>query len=164
MIKTGKYVGLCLTILTLAGCRAKDGGPPSIQESCTQTINAYAHSRDSGDVEGFRQLFTPDARFTIRGETQTGRDAIVEGMQSRMGTTVSRHIIGSILIEEVSRTRAKGQSYVMVFIGDGEGTPPFDLSMDKFFGIATYWDEFQISGEVCRISDRRVEITFAKKP
>jgi uncharacterized protein (TIGR02246 family) len=56
----------------------------------------YAHRIDGRDFEGFGQLFTADADYSLAGNQQQGRDAIKAFMRSVMTNPGGAHIITNV--------------------------------------------------------------------
>jgi uncharacterized protein (TIGR02246 family) len=56
----------------------------------------YAHRIDGRDFDGFGQLFTADADYSLAGNQQQGRDAIKAFMRSVMTNPGGAHIITNV--------------------------------------------------------------------
>jgi len=157
-----KPSSLVLVFAALSACKAVPA-PPDIRALCTDTVNEYAHARDIGDIKRAKTLFTEDARVTIFGQTQEGSDAILTAMQGRADGTVSRHMIGSVLITPTGAMTATGESYVIVVAGKDTDTRPLPLSEDNLFATGTYEDSFRIQDGRCQIETRNVTVDFQKQ-
>ncbi len=103
-------------------------------------MNQYCFTIDTGDFEGFAQLFA-DGEWTIEGGVVArGKDQLLAGMVNvrtyRDGTPRTRHVTSNIdlSIDEVSGT-ASSQCYVTVF----QQAPDFPLQV-IFSGH--YFDDF----------------------
>lgn len=156
-----KTIATILTLLTLAACKAPLA-TTDIRALCTDTVNEYAHVRDAGDIERAKTLFTEDASVTIFGTTQQGREAILSAMQGRANGAVSRHMIGSVLVTPTGPTTAKGESYVIVVIGE-DTKRPLPFSGNNLLAAGTYEDSFLIDDGRCKIESRNVIVDFQKQ-
>lgn len=58
----------------------------------------YAHRIDGRDFDGFGELFTNDADYSLAGNAQRGRDAIVAFMRSVMTNPGGAHIITNVSV------------------------------------------------------------------
>jgi uncharacterized protein (TIGR02246 family) len=62
----------------------------------------YAHRIDGRDFDGFGDLFTADADYSLAGNQQQGRDAIVAFMRSVMVNPGGAHIITNVSVRTSS--------------------------------------------------------------
>jgi uncharacterized protein (TIGR02246 family) len=58
----------------------------------------YAHRIDGRDFDGFGELFTVDADYSLAGNAQQGRDAIKGFMRSVMTNPGGAHIITNVSV------------------------------------------------------------------
>jgi uncharacterized protein (TIGR02246 family) len=58
----------------------------------------YAHRIDGRDFDGFGELFTVDADYSLAGNQQQGRDAITAFMRSVMTNPGGAHIITNVSV------------------------------------------------------------------
>jgi 3-phenylpropionate/cinnamic acid dioxygenase small subunit len=58
----------------------------------------YAHRIDGRDFDGFGELFTIDADYSLAGNAQQGRDAIKGFMRSVMTSPGGAHIITNVSV------------------------------------------------------------------
>ena len=58
----------------------------------------YAHRIDGRDFDGFGELFTTDADYSLAGNQQQGRDAIKDFMRSVMTKPGGAHIITNVSV------------------------------------------------------------------
>jgi uncharacterized protein (TIGR02246 family) len=58
----------------------------------------YAHRIDGRDFDGFGELFTADADYSLAGNQHQGRDAIVAFMRSVMVNPGGAHIITNVSV------------------------------------------------------------------
>jgi hypothetical protein len=137
--------------IMLVACTVADAAEPAL-EQCRQRVIDYAYFWDHADTEGFGDLFTDNATLTLLGETFTGRKAIVERMAAANPGPVMRHLMSTIRITTSDRGTASGVSYVTVFAAEpvDEGLP----EVDGFAVIGEYHDQFRITSDGCRITER----------
>jgi len=60
----------------------------------------YAHRIDRRDFDGFGELFTADADYSLAGNAQQGRDAIKDFMRSVMTKPGGTHIITNVSVRD----------------------------------------------------------------
>jgi uncharacterized protein (TIGR02246 family) len=58
----------------------------------------YAHRIDGRDFDGFGELFTADADYSLAGNAQQGRDAVKAFMRSVMTNPGGAHIITNVSV------------------------------------------------------------------
>ena len=169
-------LALSLLHLGASGCAANNLAPPALARSaqpsqsaawqqdtiaaCTALVLDYAVFRDQGDVEGYVELFSPDASLTILGPTIRGQEAI----RARIGDAVngqrSRHLMSTIRITPVDENRATGVSYATIYTGPRPDSESVPISVPGFTAIGDYVDEFVRTDAGWRISKRTLEIQF----
>jgi uncharacterized protein (TIGR02246 family) len=71
---------------------------PSIVVGVQDLFAQYAHRIDGRDFDGFGDLFTTDADYSLAGNQQQGRDAIVGFMRSVMTNPGGAHIITNVSV------------------------------------------------------------------
>ena len=71
---------------------------PAIVVAVQDLFAQYAHRIDGRDFDGFGELFTTDADYSLAGNAQQGRDAIVGFMRSVMTNPGGAHIITNVSI------------------------------------------------------------------
>jgi uncharacterized protein (TIGR02246 family) len=77
---------------------------PSTVTAVQDLFAQYAHRIDARDFDGFGELFTADADYSLAGNQQQGRDAIKDLMRSVMTSPGGAHIITNVS----ARTAADG--------------------------------------------------------
>src|SRR4051812_24988511 len=89
-----------------------------------QLNDDFGHELDRGDVEGFVQLFTPDALYTNGPRILRGTEQIREFYlgRTRDGPRTSRHFVTGLRIEFLSEEAARGVSVCLTF--SAPGAPP----------------------------------------
>jgi uncharacterized protein (TIGR02246 family) len=60
----------------------------------------YAHRIDGRDFDGFGELFTADADYSLAGNAQQGRDAIKDFMRRVMTNPGGAHIITNVSVRD----------------------------------------------------------------
>ena len=73
---------------------------PSTVSGVQDLFAQYAHRIDGRDFDGFGELFTVDADYSLAGNQQQGRDAIKDFMRSVMVNPGGAHIITNVSVRE----------------------------------------------------------------
>ena len=76
---------------------------PSTVTGVQDLFAQYAHRIDGRDFDGFGELFTVDADYSLAGNAQQGRDAIKDFMRSVMTNPGGAHIITNVSVREAPR-------------------------------------------------------------
>ena len=71
---------------------------PAIVVAVQDLFAQYAHRIDGRDFDGFGELFTADADYSLAGNQQQGREAITAFMRSVMVNPGGAHIITNVSI------------------------------------------------------------------
>jgi uncharacterized protein (TIGR02246 family) len=71
---------------------------PSIVIGVQDLFAQYAHRIDARDFDGFGELFTADADYSLAGNAQQGRDAIKDFLRGVMKSTGGAHIITNVSV------------------------------------------------------------------
>lgn len=71
---------------------------PSTVTGVQDLFARYAHTIDRRDFDGFGELFTVDADYSLAGNEQHGRDAIKDLMRSVMTSPGGSHIITNVSV------------------------------------------------------------------
>jgi uncharacterized protein (TIGR02246 family) len=84
----------------------------------------FAYRLDRSAGTGVDELFTPDGRYSIDGETLAGREAIAQGFRARAarGPRTSRHLSTNVRVDEARPGRVTVTSVMLLWAADG--TPP----------------------------------------
>ena len=136
----------------LLGCQQKDQSF-DYSEACSSVVHDYAYLRDQTDGQGVANLFTDEGSFSIFGETFSGRQAIRQRVLGAEAGPVTRHLISTIDIESKAPGKARGVSYVTVYIGPrSDSTNPIEV--EGFAGIGEYHDRFVVDAGECLIESR----------
>jgi uncharacterized protein (TIGR02246 family) len=69
---------------------------PAIVVAVQDLFAQYAHRIDGRDFDGFGELFTVDADYSLAGNAQQGRNAITAFMRSVMTNPGGAHIITNV--------------------------------------------------------------------
>ena len=73
---------------------------PSTVTGIQDLFAQYAHRIDGRDFDGFGELFTIDADYSLGGNAQQGREAIKDFMRSVMTNPGGAHIITNVSVRE----------------------------------------------------------------
>jgi uncharacterized protein (TIGR02246 family) len=71
---------------------------PSTVTGVQDLLARYAHRIDDRDFDGFGDLFTVDADYSLAGNEQQGREAIKDFMRSVMVNPGGAHIITNVSV------------------------------------------------------------------
>ncbi|MEM7221257.1 MAG: nuclear transport factor 2 family protein [Pseudomonadota bacterium] len=122
---------------------------------CTQLVLDYAYYRDRADGPAVGSLFTDDARMTVRGETVVGREQIEARTRSAASGPTTMHLISTIHIRPEGASRARGTSYVTVYVaGDDEASAGVPAPVEGFAIVGAYEDLFVRTPGGWRIAER----------
>ena len=142
----------------LVSCQ-KDDQSFDYSKACSSVMHDYAYLRDRRDGQGVASLFTSEGSYSIFGETFLGRKAIRERVIGAEAGPVTRHLISTIEIESEADGKARGVSYVTIYIGPRSGsTNPIEV--EGFAGIGEYHDRFVIDAGECLIESREFVPVF----
>ena len=132
----------------------------NITTLCTQTVFAYAHSRDAVDLEANGALFTQNATLSLGPTKFNGRDEIVAGLADRGPKEFTRHVIASVSIDRGDDETVTGRSYALVYVStprEDDGIP-VTLATISPKVLLTYKDTFDVTENNCLISERVVSL------
>lgn len=155
-MKTLLTAGLIALGATSAYAESKD-----MVVSCTQRVQDYAWYLDHpgedmvATSKAFAEIFTEDAVLKLNNaqfveETFVGHDAIAS--RYLQGRDVMRflHVTGNVRIVPTGDDTAMGTNYVTVYIHPVGGS----MAENSIQGIAEYRDEYRMTEDGCRISNR----------
>jgi len=163
---TKQFTILVLSALVLtasATATAHETESKDIVTACERLVHSYPKFRDSLDIDAYGKLFAEDATFSFGGKTTKGRLSIMNEIRERGPKQMNRHLTGSVVIEPLSETKARGTSYALVFQADPDEASPKALSPSSLLGFVTYHDEFSYQQETCVFQQRTVVIDFINK-
>lgn len=126
---------------------------------CTLLVHDYAYYRDLRDPESFANLFTDDARMTVRGEWIGGRKALVDHVLGDDPNDVSMHMVSTVKITPVDENSATGVTYAAVAHGL-KGEAP--ATLESFEVIGQYFDKFANTEDGWKISERVFTVIYRK--
>lgn len=151
---------LTVASLALAGTTAFANNTDMIA-GCTQRVQDYAWYLDHPDDDmqvtalAFANLFTEDAVLKLANaqfveETFVGHNAIASRYLQGRDTMRFLHVTSNIRIVQTGENTALGTNYVTVYIHPIGGT----MAKNSIHGIAEYRDEYRMTEDGCRISNR----------
>jgi uncharacterized protein (TIGR02246 family) len=118
---------------------------PSTVTGVQDLFARYAHRIDRRDFDGFGELFTVDADYSLAGNEQHGRDAIKDFMRSVMTSPGGVHIITNVSVRAgtggafdvvadylLTRRPADDQPFAIVGTGIYEGAVVLDDDAWRF--------------------------------
>lgn len=154
----GHAAVIAMAAVCASGVTAKEMTPENIVSQCTSTINQYAHYRDQLDAEKWAGLFTENGVFVFPGMTLTGRKAIAKRIRDNDGSTISRHLTGSIDITVDDNNNITARSYVYVYQADKQSSPA-PVPASKYI-VAEYHDDLRLTSSGCKFARREAKIIF----
>ena len=126
------------------------------QDAIQRLMNAYCCRLDTGDFDGFAELFE-HGTWLIRGDTgggETGTAAVRETLQQVIlydGKPNTKHVMSNIPIDiDNSLNRAQAQCYITVF----QSVPP-DFPLQPIFS-GHYYDTFERVDNLWRFTLREI--------
>ena len=126
---------------------------------CTLLVHDYAYYRDLRDPDKFADLFTDDARMTVRGNWIGGREALANHVLEDDPTDVSMHMVSTVKITPVDENNAIGVTYAAVAHGlKGEAA----ATLESFDVIGKYFDKFVKTEDGWKISERMFNVIYRK--
>ena len=131
-----------------------------------EVIARYAHCMDSGDFDGLEALFTEDASFDIEPDPGIiplplhGRRVMREALEARYAVVSQdaqrRHLMTTIVVDEVSATAAATRSFLTVVSAPKSGGGV------ELRGTGVYHDRFVRENGAWLISERRLFVDELK--
>lgn len=99
------------------------------REYAKDTALRYSYAYDERRIEVLRELFTPEARFSISiagsGDlTVVGREAIISWLGDIMHSQADqrRHLVSNVIVEEITPASAVVVTYLAVYSVDDTAT------------------------------------------
>jgi hypothetical protein len=138
-----------------------------IEWRCAQLIHRFALLNDARRFDEAAPLFAEDCIFgrpTAPDDPMVGRDAIIAALKARP-PRITRHIVSNIVIEVVSPTEARGESYVTLLtapaLADGQALP---VKADAVQSVGGFSERFKkVDGEWV-FAERRGYLTLTVAP
>jgi hypothetical protein len=133
-----------------------------IERACERLSIAYARGVDYRDYDLVADLFTEDGHLDA-GFPLDSRDAIRRALLRRPDELRSRHVLTNIFIDVVSRSRARGISYLTLYRHVGEeslAAGPAELVGPA--GVGHYEDSFELTDDGWRIARRKLHFAFRR--
>lgn len=132
------------------------------EQACAKLVASYAIAADFGDHHTAANCYAADGKLSIAGKTHEGRDAIRARLADQPASQVSRHLVGTVAIERVSETEAKGRCYLALFRGIREQGATGPLPGEAPFLMGHYDDRFVLTAEGWRFAERQLTTTFRR--
>jgi len=135
-----------------------------IEHACAKLQSRYCVCADRGDIEGFVELFTPDASITIpEYPAFVGHDAIRASMVALVAAGLTmRHITTNAVVTPQNATTATGLCYLTVYnsseAANETGGRPINLPAT----VGEYEDVFHHTGSGWRFAARTLTRVFQK--
>lgn len=155
--------GLVSVLFGLVGC-ATDAAVlsntgESTEAACTRLVMDYALYRDQGNAEALANLFTEEAQLVMNGETFSGRSALKARATHTSNSPFLTHLMSTVQIYPESASRARGLSYVSVYLGPPGAEANQQASLAA---VGEYRDQFVKTAQGWKISRREFvpRVTF----
>lgn len=133
-----------------------------VEQACARLVARYAIAADFGDHDVAAGCYVPNGRLTIAGRTHEGRDAIRARLADQPANQESRHLMGTVVVDRLSATEAKGRCYLALFRGVRTQNANGPLPSEAPFLVGHYDDRFLLTADGWRFSERRLTTTFRK--
>lgn len=132
------------------------------EQACARLVAGYALAADFGDLDAAAGCYVPDGRLTIAGQTHEGREAIRERLADQPQDQVSRHLMGTIVVDLLSPTEARGRCYLALYRGAREPGTGGPLPSEAPFLVGHYDDRFVLTADGWRFAERKLTTTFRR--
>ncbi len=112
-----------------------------IEWECSKLVNRYNLLNDANRFEEAAALFAEDGSYQTPAtpEPVAGRAAILEVLKMRSSAS-ARHFVTNLVIDVISRTEARGRSYLLVLLSNEPDIakavasgPPLSGEIDEHF-------------------------------
>jgi uncharacterized protein (TIGR02246 family) len=139
-----------------------DLGIAAVQSACAMLVARYCHLADQREHRAFSELFAPDGEWIRPGMHMRGREEIFRFMESRAPQALTRHVCGSIHIEVVDATHARGMSCTTVYReANYAGAGTAKLVQPEM--VVDYHDDYVRNESRWLIARRHATIVFSDK-
>ncbi|MGI9327454.1 MAG: nuclear transport factor 2 family protein [Pseudomonadales bacterium] len=154
---------LLFALFGLVGCASDtalhSNNAENVEAACARLIMDYALYRDQGNGEALANLFTEDAVLLMNGETFTGHTALKARATNSSDSPFLTHLMSTVQIYPESVSRARGLSYVSVYLGSPGAAAAKRASLAA---VGEYRDQFIKTNQGWKIARREYvsRITF----
>ena len=116
-----------------------------------RTISRYAHCYDDGDVDGWLDTFTKDAKFVAFGAVQEGRDAIAAAIPPSPDHAPAQHMTYNTVVEvDADGENARAWSDFVYLQRQGDVLVPAHAGR--------YYDRLVREGDTWRFTERSIRM------
>lgn len=129
------------------------------QTECSMLVARYCHLADGRDFEAFVELFAPDGEWIRPNMHMVGREKILEFMRS-LPLAATRHVMGSVFIDVLSGTNARGRSYCQLY-RETSAKQDSGLVSTQLVTLVNYDDHFKRYKGKWLFAQRKTTIGFA---
>lgn len=134
----------------------------TIASTCEALSIAYARSVDFRDYESLVALFAEDGVLDT-GKRLEGRPAIAAALAHRPDELRSRHVLSNIFIDVLSKTEARGISYLTLYRHVGpESLKAGPIAFDGPAAVGHYEDRFVKTAGGWKIARRKLHFAFRR--
>jgi SnoaL-like domain len=131
------------------------------ESACTRLTRLFAFYVDRERYLELVELFTKDCTFERPGASVRGRPALLELMQKRPRTPITKHVCGTPLFFEMTAHDAAAVTEMTFYQGEPiEGSPP---QYEAPAAIIEYHDRFRKTEDGWRIATRNVVVVMVKR-
>ncbi|MBC8749565.1 MULTISPECIES: nuclear transport factor 2 family protein [Paraburkholderia] len=135
------------------------------KQACHDLVVRFALLNDARDTAGLAALFAPDGVMRRPDGTELrGHPAIAAAYSNRPADRISRHHVGSVLIDVESPRSASGTSSVLLWTGStSDPVGPFGRPAAARQVLGEFHDRFVKTDDGWRIAERVAHFTFVRE-
>lgn len=131
----------------------------AIAHACEQHVLRMMWALDHGDVEGFAAGFDERGRWSRRGETLEGRDAILAATRRRKPAVRLHHVLTNVIVDVQDERQARLRCYMTGARAEvAPDVPPPVPAQER--ALWSYDDELLLTPEGWRVQHRRTVRIF----
>ncbi|VVD64849.1 nuclear transport factor 2 family protein [Pandoraea terrigena] len=135
------------------------------KQACHELVMRFVACNDRRDPQGLAALFA-ETGVLVRpnGDTLVGPVAIAAAYAERPADRLTRHLVGNVLIDVMSPTRAIGSSTVLLWSASAHVAPgPFGRPAEGRQVMGEFDDTFVRTAQGWRIARREARFTFVRE-
>lgn len=135
------------------------------KQACHDLVMRFVACNDRRDAQGLAALFA-ETGMLVRpnGDTLVGPVAIAAAYAERPADRLTRHLVGNVLIDVTSPTRAIGSSTVLLWSASANDVPgPFGRPAQGRQVMGEFEDTFVRTAQGWRIARREARFTFVRE-
>ncbi|VVD63542.1 nuclear transport factor 2 family protein [Pandoraea cepalis] len=135
------------------------------KQACHDLVMRFVACNDRRDAQGLAALFA-EAGVLVRpnGDALIGPVVIAAAYAQRPVDRLTRHLVGNVLIDVTSPTRAIGSSTVLLWSGSAHDVPgPFGRPAQGRQVMGEFEDTFVRTAQGWRIARREARFIFVRE-